>query len=247
MGRSRTRTTSTSPSARRPTRPVAGTSTGSTSPTTAPTPGASNPGPYLGDYPHIGADANGFYVTTNAYPWCCNGFDGAQIYALSKAQLAAGAASVAMQHIDTSGMVNVQARRARRSRASPLAGAVAWNRLLRVGQRRHRVLPELERGGRSDASCQRHGWRPHVEPDRAVDAQEHVLPELRDARCQPQQHGCGGEPVRAAAEATSTRFSFAAPGMAVPQGFCINDTTTATIRASAAGVCCSRPSRHTTK
>ena len=31
---------------------------------------------------------------------------GAQIYALSKAQLAAGAASVTMQHIDTSGMVN---------------------------------------------------------------------------------------------------------------------------------------------
>ena len=68
--------------------------------------GDNNPGPYLGDYPHIGADANGFYITTNAYPWCCNGFSGAQIYALSKAQLAAGAANVAMQHIDTSGMVN---------------------------------------------------------------------------------------------------------------------------------------------
>jgi len=68
--------------------------------------GGVNPGPYLGDYPHIGADANGFYITTNAYPWCCNGFSGAQIYAFSKAQLAAGAASVTMQHIDTSGMVN---------------------------------------------------------------------------------------------------------------------------------------------
>jgi hypothetical protein len=68
--------------------------------------GGANPGPYLGDYPHIGADANGFYITTNAYPWCCNGFSGAQIYAFSKAQLAAGAASVTMQHIDTSGMVN---------------------------------------------------------------------------------------------------------------------------------------------
>jgi hypothetical protein len=69
--------------------------------------GGVNPGPYLGDYPHIGADANGFYITTNAYPWCCNGFSGAQIYAFSKAQLAAGAASVTMQHIDTSGAVNV--------------------------------------------------------------------------------------------------------------------------------------------
>jgi hypothetical protein len=68
--------------------------------------GGANPGPFLGDYPHIGADANGFYVTTNAYPWCCNGFSGAQIYALSKAQLAAGAATVNMQHIDTSGRVN---------------------------------------------------------------------------------------------------------------------------------------------
>jgi hypothetical protein len=67
--------------------------------------GGTNPGPYLGDYPHIGADANGFYITTNAYPWCCNGFSGAQIYAFSKAQLAAGAASVTMQHLDTTGMV----------------------------------------------------------------------------------------------------------------------------------------------
>ena len=68
--------------------------------------GGANPGPYLGDYPHIGADANGFYVTTNAYPWHANGFSGAQIYAFSKAQLAAGAASVNMTHIDTSGLVN---------------------------------------------------------------------------------------------------------------------------------------------
>jgi hypothetical protein len=68
--------------------------------------GGVNPGPYLGDYPHIGADANGIYLTTNAYPWCCDGFSGAQIYALSKTQLAAGAASVTMQHFDTSGLVN---------------------------------------------------------------------------------------------------------------------------------------------
>ncbi|KRB47236.1 hypothetical protein [Terrabacter sp. Root181] len=67
--------------------------------------GGANAGPYLGDYPHIGADANGIYVTTNAYPWNHNGFAGAQIYALSKAQLAAGAPTVSMQHIDTSGSV----------------------------------------------------------------------------------------------------------------------------------------------
>jgi hypothetical protein len=68
--------------------------------------GGVNPGPYLGDYPHIGADANGIYLTTNAYPWCCNGFGGAQIYALSKAQLAAGATNVTMVHLDTTGLVN---------------------------------------------------------------------------------------------------------------------------------------------
>jgi hypothetical protein len=68
--------------------------------------GGVNPAPYLGDYPHMGADANGIYLTTNAYPWHGNGFSGAQIYALSKAQLAAGAATVTMQHIDTFGTVN---------------------------------------------------------------------------------------------------------------------------------------------
>jgi hypothetical protein len=69
-------------------------------------PDSSNACPCLGDYPHIGADANGFYITTNAYPWNGNGFDGAQIYAFSKAQLAAGAAHVTMVHIDTFGAVN---------------------------------------------------------------------------------------------------------------------------------------------
>jgi len=69
--------------------------------------GGVNPGPYLGDYPHIGADANGYYITTNAYPWTANGFAGAQIYAFSKAQMAAGAANVTMVHFDTSGTVNV--------------------------------------------------------------------------------------------------------------------------------------------
>lgn len=74
--------------------------------------GSSNPDsrnacPCLGDYPHIGADAYGFYITTNAYPWGGNGFNGAQIYAFSKADLAAGAVSVTMVHIDTFGLVNV--------------------------------------------------------------------------------------------------------------------------------------------
>ena len=92
---------------------------------------AVNPGPYLGDYPHIGADANGFYITTNAYPWCANGFVGAQIYAFSKAQLAAGAATVTMEHIDTSGMVNAPSDAGLdAARLHRLAGPVARNGLV---------------------------------------------------------------------------------------------------------------------
>ena len=53
-------------------------------------------GPCLGDYPHIGADAHGFYVTTNEYAFFPNFvYMGAQIYAFSKAALASGAANVA--------------------------------------------------------------------------------------------------------------------------------------------------------
>jgi hypothetical protein len=46
--------------------------------------------PCLGDQPLIGADANGFYVSTNEFPLFANGFNGAEIYAMSKAALAAG-------------------------------------------------------------------------------------------------------------------------------------------------------------
>jgi hypothetical protein len=67
---------------------------------------ADNACPCLGDYPHIGADANGFYVTTNSYPWNGNGFNGAQLYAFSKRQLASGAAAVNVTHIDTFASVN---------------------------------------------------------------------------------------------------------------------------------------------
>ncbi len=60
-------------------------------------------GPCLGDYPHIGADANGFYITTNEYAFFPNFvYMGAQVYAFSKAQLAAGAPSVTMAQFDTS-------------------------------------------------------------------------------------------------------------------------------------------------
>ena len=60
----------------------------------------------IGDYPHLGADANGIYITTNEYSLFGNDFHGAQLYAFSKAALAAGASSVAVTQIDTHGMDN---------------------------------------------------------------------------------------------------------------------------------------------
>ncbi len=35
----------------------------------------------IGDYPHLGADAFGFYVTTNEYSFFGSGYSGAQLYA----------------------------------------------------------------------------------------------------------------------------------------------------------------------
>lgn len=61
-----------------------------------------NPDACLGDYPHIGVDANGFYVTTNEYEFFGDTFVGAQLYAFSKTQLASGAASVTVTQFDTS-------------------------------------------------------------------------------------------------------------------------------------------------
>jgi hypothetical protein len=54
------------------------------------TDGAGNAGPCIGDYPHIGADATGIYITTNEYELFGPAFVGAQLYALSKRRLAAG-------------------------------------------------------------------------------------------------------------------------------------------------------------
>ncbi|MDP9108058.1 MAG: hypothetical protein M3N23_03185, partial [Pseudomonadota bacterium] len=56
--------------------------------------------PCLGDYPHIGADANGIYLTTNEFP-LAGGFNSAQIYAISKSALISGSTSVKLQQIDT--------------------------------------------------------------------------------------------------------------------------------------------------
>ena len=58
--------------------------------------------PCIGDYPHIGADANGVYITTNEYSFFGSGYNGAQIYALPKAQLYGGGAVDVTQVENTS-------------------------------------------------------------------------------------------------------------------------------------------------
>lgn len=52
------------------------------------------PGPCFQDYPHVGADANGIYVSTNEYDLFGPAYSGAQIFAFSKAELAAHPAAV---------------------------------------------------------------------------------------------------------------------------------------------------------
>ncbi len=198
--------------------------------------GGANPGPYLGDYPHIGADANGVYLTTNAYPWCCNGFSGAQIYALSKSQLAAGAANVTMVHLDTSGTVNAPS-----DAGSTQPGFTVW--------------PAQSPGTNSfDLSV---GGTEYFLSSNAADEAQKPVSGSAGTRTSTQlvvwmltntsslnsaspslslsnrvlTVGQYGVPPKQQQPGSGT-----APGVDVPQGHCINDTTTATI----AGVGCWR-------
>jgi hypothetical protein len=57
--------------------------------------------PCIGDYPHIGVDANGFYVTTNEYSFFGTEYNSAQLYAFSKRALAHGDADVLVTQLDT--------------------------------------------------------------------------------------------------------------------------------------------------
>jgi len=62
-------------------------------------------GPCIGDFPHIGADKYGFYVTTNEYSLNGPEFKSAQVYAFSKDALASGASTVTVVQFDTTGAV----------------------------------------------------------------------------------------------------------------------------------------------
>nr|MDQ3007942.1 hypothetical protein [Chloroflexota bacterium] len=59
-------------------------------------------GPCFADFPHIGVDKNGVYITTNEFPLFADGFTGAQVYAISKPALVSGANSIDVYLFDTS-------------------------------------------------------------------------------------------------------------------------------------------------
>src|SRR2546421_3081411 len=195
--------------------------------------GGANPGPFLGDYPHIGADATGIYLTTNAYPWCCNGFSGAQIYALSKAQLAAGAASVQVTHFDTSGMVNAPS-----DAGSTQPGFTVW---------------PAQSPGTSQFNLANNGTEYALSSNAADEAQNPVsgAPGTRTSNqlvvwTLSNTASLNGVPALSLSNKLVGTETYAIPPkqhqpgsgtlatMDTPQGFCINDTTTVTI----AGVGC---------
>ena len=68
----------------------------------APLPQRTSPTACIGDYPHIGADKYGIFLTTNEYSFFSDGsnggagYTGSQIYAISKKQLANGTATPKM-------------------------------------------------------------------------------------------------------------------------------------------------------
>ena len=75
-------------------------------------------GPCLGDYPHIGADSNGVFLTTNEFPFFENGFIGAQIYAMSKRALASSSPNINLVQFNTGD--------ASTNTASGLPGFTVW-------------------------------------------------------------------------------------------------------------------------
>ena len=198
-------------------------------------PSPSNACPCLGDYPHIGADANGFYVTTNSYPWKGNGFDGAQIYAFSKAQLAASAATVTLVHIDTFGAVNEPS-----DAGATQPGFTVWpaqspgtqfdadnggTEFFMSSNATDEATHPVAGSGGTHTSNQLIVWTlvntsslnsasPSLSlSNRVLGVNQYAIP--------PKQHQPG---------------SGTAPDKSTPQGYCINDTTTVTI----AGVGCWR-------
>ena len=207
--------------------------------------GGVNPGPYLGDYPHIGADANGFYITTNAYPWHAQ-----RLRRRADLRALEGAARRGRGERDDAAHRHVRhGQRAERRRLDAaglhrLAGAVARH----TSSHRttaDRVLHELERRRRGDASGGRHGRHLLVEPARRVDAHEHVVAQLVHAGAQPLEQGAGREPVRDPAQAEAARFGDGTGDRLSRRATASTTRRRRPSRGSAAGGCSSAPSRRT--
>ena len=147
--------------------------------------GGVNPGPYLGDYPHMGADANGIYLTVNSYPWNENGFSGAQVFALSKAQLAAGAANVNIQHIDTSGMVNAPSDAGSRQPGFTVWPAQSPGTQFNTSNNGTEYFLSSNAADEAQMPVSGNRWDPHLPPAHRVDADEHGVAEHREPGGQP--------------------------------------------------------------
>jgi hypothetical protein len=59
--------------------------------------------PCFGDYPHLGTDTNGLWITTNEFSTLGDGFNGAQVYGIAKSKLVDGTAQIPGVHFSTSG------------------------------------------------------------------------------------------------------------------------------------------------
>ena len=197
-------------------------------------------GPCIGDYPHIGADANGFYITTNEYSFFGPEFKAAQIYAFSKQALAATPKQLAMQQFDTKGMgfngqpgFTVWPATGPQGSSSPANGGTQFF-----------LSSDAARGGKRHAGRHQQHAGAGVVPDRY----EHARSEAAGPRPRPQDRP--GRPVLAAARCPSSRRATRR---------CASASTTPTgrrRRARAAGACssprsprttrCSRPSTRTT-
>ena len=205
--------------------------------------GGVNPGPYLGDYPHIGADANGIYLTTNAYPWCCNGFTGAQIYALSKAQLAAGAANVTMAaHRHLRHGQRSERRGLDAAGLHAVAGAVAGHGAVQPGNGGTEYFLSSNAADEATNPVSGTGGSHTSNQLDRLDADEHGVAEQRRRPALNLSNkiltvGQYGVPPKQQQPGSGTP-----PGTAVPQGHCLNDDDhRRRSPASAAGGCSLEP------
>jgi hypothetical protein len=90
--------------------------------------GQFGPCPCFGDQPLIGADANGFYVSTNSFSISPQSFRGAQLYAISKGPLAAGSITTVVHFNQLTAALDVHRNLLRMSCAAAAIGLL--NRLV---------------------------------------------------------------------------------------------------------------------